>query len=97
MLRYGMREHNLLQILSFEHQTLRRIFVRDSRYILLDDRACIKIGRHVVAGSSDDLHTALVSLMIGLGTDKGGQERVVDVDDVMRILGNHLVGDNLHV
>ena len=35
--------------------------------------------------------------MIGLGTYEGGQERVVDVDDVVRVGGYHLIADNLHV
>ena len=50
-----------------------------------------------MAGGSDNLYTALVSLVIGLGTDKSRQERVVDVDDVVWIFGYHLVADNLHV
>ena len=65
--------------------------------ILLDDWTGIQLGCNIVAGGTDNLHAALVSLMIGLGTDKGRQERVVDVNDMMRILGYHLVADNLHV
>ena len=35
--------------------------------------------------------------MIGLRAHKGRQERVVDVDDVVRVLCYHLVGDDLHI
>ena len=66
-------------------------------YILLDDWTGIQLGGYVVACSSDNLHAALVSLMIRLGTDECWKERVVDVDDVVWIFGYHLVADNLHV
>ena len=97
MLADSVTEHNLLQILALQHQTLRRILMRNACYILLNDRTCIQFGRYIVAGGTDNLHTTLVCLMIRLCTDECRQERVVDVDDVVRILSNHLVADNLHV
>ena len=44
----------------------------DADDLLLDDRALIEFFRDKMGGGSDDLHAALPSLMIGLGTDKGG-------------------------
>ena len=97
MLRDGVGEHDLLQVLALQHQTLWRVLMRDARHILFDDRTGIQLSRHIVRRGTDDLHTALVGLMVGFRTDECRQERVVDVDDVVRVLGDHLVGDNLHI
>ena len=69
----------------------------DACYVLLDNRAGIQFGRHVMARGTNNLHATLPRLMIGLGTHEGRQERMVDVDNMMRIGGYHLIADNLHV
>ena len=93
----GPREYNLLQVLSLVNETFGRVLVADARHVLLDDRSRIEFGGHVVAGGTDDFHAPRPCLMVGLGTDEGGEEGVVDVDDVVGIGGNHLVADDLHV
>ena len=71
--------------------------MRDAGDILFDDGAGIEVCRDIVARGTDDLHAPLVGLMIGLRPDEGRQERVVDINNVVRIFGYHLVADNLHV
>lgn len=64
---------------------------------LLDNRTLVQIGSHKVSSRSDNLDTALVRLVVGLGTLERGQETVVDVDDAA---GHGLAqrrGQNLHV
>ena len=69
----------------------------DACHVLLNDRPCVQFGSDVVTRGSDNLHTALPCLVIGFGTDEGWQERVVYINNMVRIGGNHLVADNLHV
>ena len=66
-------------------------------HVLLNDGTGIQLSRHVMARGSDNLHATLPGLMIGFGTHEGGQERVVDIDDMVRIGGYHVVRDNLHI
>ena len=68
MLRYGMREHDLLKILTLQHETFRRVLMGDSCHILLYDGTCIEFRSHIVARCTDDLHSALVGLVIGFRT-----------------------------
>ena len=93
----GTREDNLLEVLALEHQGLGRVLVGDADDVLLDDGTGVELCGDVVARGADDLHAALIGLMVGLGADEGGQEGVVDVDDVVGIGGNHVVADDLHV
>ena len=52
-----------------------------ARHVLLDDRSFVEVGRHVVGGGADQLHAALVRLVIRLLADERRQERVMDIDD----------------
>ena len=53
-----------------------------ARDVLLDDRARVELLGDVVRSGADDLHAALVRLRVRVGAGEGGQERVVDVDDL---------------
>ena len=57
-------------------------FVRydDPLDILLDNRSLIEIGRHEMRRGANQLHPALMRLMIRPGALEPGQEGVVDVD-----------------
>lgn len=90
-------EDYLLEVLAFEYEALGGVLMADACYVLLDDRTGIELCSDIVAGGTDDLHTAFPRLVIGFGAYEGGEERVVDIDDVVRIVGYHIVGDNLHV
>ena len=66
-------------------RSLDRVAVRHARHVLLDDRPLVEVARRVVRGRADELHAALVGLVIGLAADERRQERVVDVDDPLGI------------
>ena len=97
MLLHCTREHYLFQILTLEHKCLRGILMRYAHHVLLYDRTCVELGSNVVARSTYNLHTPLVCLVIWLGTYKGRQERVVDIDYAVRETLYHLLRDNLHI
>jgi hypothetical protein len=66
-------------------------------HVLLDDRALVQLAGHVVAGGADQLHAPGVGLVVGLGADEAGQEAVVDVDDLPRVVLAQLGRQDLHV
>lgn len=68
----------------------------DALDFLLDDGACVKIRGDVVAGGSDELDAALMGLLVGVRSDEGGEEGVVDVDDFPGKLPAEAVRDDLH-
>ena len=70
----------------FCNQIVERIAVGDADHVLLDDRAIVEHLGDVVAGGADQLHAAGERLVVGLGADERRQERVVNVDDAVRIL-----------
>ena len=47
---------------------------------LLDDRAFIQVGRHIVGGRANELDPACVGLVIGLCALETGQKGMVDID-----------------
>src|SRR5262249_17632603 len=51
----------------------------------------------VVRRRADELHAALVSLVVGLAADERRQEGVVDVDDAPREARHELAAQDLHV
>jgi DNA-binding transcriptional LysR family regulator len=63
---------------------------------LLDDRAGVEVGGGVVAGGADELHAAVEGLVVGLGPHEGGQEAVVDVDNLAVQPLAHGGRDDLH-
>ena len=93
----GAAEDDLFQVAALEHQALGGVLVGDAHDVLFDDGAGVQFTGHVMAGGADDLDAALIGLVIEARPDEGGQEGVVDVDDVMRIAGDHAVADDLHV
>ena len=66
MLLNGTRKNDFLKILTLEHKSLGGVLMSDADNILLNDRTCIKLRGNIVACSTDDLHTTLISLMIRL-------------------------------
>ena len=93
----GSRKDNLFEVFAFVDEVGWCVLVGDAHDILLDDGTCVELGGHIVAGGSDNLHAALPCLMVGLGADEGGEEGVVDVDDVVGVGLNHLLGNHLHL
>lgn len=93
----GTAEDDLLKVLALIDEGLRCVLVRDPYDILLDDRPGVKIFCDIVACGSYDLNSPFECLVVWLGSHEGRKEGVMDVDDVVRILLNHLRRDDLHV
>src|SRR5581483_2704762 len=91
------RQHRLLQLAPFLQQIVELVAVRDAAGRLLDDRPVVELLGHVVAGGADQLDAALVRLVIRLRADERRQERMVDVDDAVAILGDESGRQHLHV
>lgn len=65
--------------------------------VLLNDRALIEVAGDEMGSSTDNLDTAVVSLVVRLGTLEGRQEGVVDVDDAAGHGFAELGRQDLHV
>mmetsp|Transcript_21417 Transcript_21417/g.36798 ORF Transcript_21417/g.36798 Transcript_21417/m.36798 type:complete len:205 (-) Transcript_21417:258-872(-) len=97
-----MRLDRPQQHLPFQHpslgqQILHGIPVRDPRHVLLDDGTLVQALRGVMRGGSHQLDAPRVGAVVGLGSDEGGQEAVVDVDGRVSVLAAEFVRDDLHV
>src|SRR5690554_7139714 len=97
-------QYVLLNILTQANHVFDGVAMADANNVLLDDRAFIKILGYVVAGSSNQLHTTAVSLVVWPGTSERRQEAVVDIDHLARILFTkgsrqdlHVTGQNHHI
>ena len=69
----------------------------DAHDVLIDDRAVVELGGHVVGGRADQLDPALVRAPVGVGARERGQERVVDVDRGHLDALQELAAEDLHV
>ena len=69
----------------------------DADDVLVDDRAVVELGGHVVRGDADELHAAVVRLVVGATAAERREERVVDVDDPFRPPSAELRREDLHV
>src|SRR5215470_14389282 len=88
----GARQHASLDVASLADEILGRVAMADALDVLIDDRPLVEIARDVMGGGANQLHAALVGLMIGLGALEARQEGMVDVDAAPRQLGRKLVG-----
>jgi len=70
--------------------------VVDPGGVLLDDRAGVQLGGHVVAGGPDQLDSPIEGLVVGTGPGERGQEAVVDVDDAPGVPLAEVGRDDLH-
>ena len=68
-----------------------------AHHILLDDGPIVEHLGDVVAGRANQLHAALECLMVRPSADERRQERVVNIDDPLRIAVDEVVRQNLHV
>ena len=75
----GLGEDPALDVLPLALQGEGRVGVRGPGDVLLDDRTLVQIGRDVVGGGADELDTAVVRLVVGLGALEAGQEGVVNI------------------
>lgn len=90
-------QHLALHVGTFLDQILGAHAVVDPRNALLNDGALVEVGRDEVGRGPNDLYTAVVGLVVGLGALEGGQEAVVDVDDLAAHGGAERRRKDLHV
>src|SRR5580704_3539964 len=90
-------EYDFFQVAAFVQQVVQRIAVGNADDVLLDDGAVVEDFGDVVAGGADQLYAAGKGLMVGFGAHKSWQERMVNIDDALRILIHELIGEDLHV
>jgi len=94
----GARQDNLLDVAALLGEIVNSVSVVDADDVLLDDGAIVEYLSHVVGGGADQFDAALKRLMVGLGADKRGQERVVNVYEVLGAQsGNELAREHLHI
>jgi len=90
-------EHVALHVATGMGQLFGAHSVVDPNDVLLNDGALIQVTGDEMGGGTDDFHTTIVGLVVGLGTLERRQEAVVDVDDAAghgRAQGRR---QNLHV
>lgn len=93
----GGGQNLALDITAFVDELLGGEVMIHSGDALLDNGALVEIGGDEMGGGTDDFDAAVVGLVVGLGAFEGGQERVVDVDDLARHGGAQAGGQDLHV
>src|SRR5574344_1974058 len=94
---YSTRQNNFFQVTSFCYETLDSILVCDPYYILLNDRPCIQFRCNIMASRTNDFNPSFVSSMVGFCSSECGEKRVVYINDVIRIIFNHVGRYDLHV
>src|SRR5690606_23802830 len=90
-------EYDFFQITALVEIIFYAMCMGNPAYVLFNDRAGIKFLRHIMTGGPDNLYAPSERSMIGLGPRKRGQERMVDVYDLVGIPINYFGGDYLHV
>ena len=90
-------KYHALEITPFTLQIVDRIVVGHLRHRLGDDRPFIKIRCDEVTRCSDEFHPALERTPIRVTPDKGGEKRVVDIDDLARERVDKLRAQHTHI
>ena len=90
-------EHLPLDVAADPAHVLDRRAVVDPGDLLLDDRAGVELGGHVVRRRPDQLHPAVVRRLVGVRAHERRQEAVVDVDQPLREPAAEVGGHDLHV
>jgi hypothetical protein len=73
-------EYHIFDIAPDSRQFLRCQRVIDPFHLLLDDRAFVQIGRHIMGRGADQLDPAVIGLLVRIGPLEAGQEGMMDVD-----------------
>ena len=63
----GARKDDFFEIAAFADEVFDGIAVRHADNVLLDDGAVVQALAYVVGGGADELHAAVVGLVVGLG------------------------------
>jgi hypothetical protein len=93
----GPRKDRDLEVPAPALQVLDIVAMADPQHVLVNDRTVVQVGGDVVSRDTDELHATFVGLVVGPGTLKGREERVVNVDDLFSPLFTELGGKHLHI
>ena len=93
----GAREDEALEVAALLDEVGELVVLRDAGDVLLDDGAFVEDLGDVVAGGADELDAAREGRVVGPRSGEGGQKRVVDVDDALRVGADELGREHLHV
>ncbi len=93
----GAGQHLAFGVAALGCEVFHGFAVVHTGHILLDDGAFVQVGRDVVGGGADQLHTPVVGLVVRLGALEAGQKRVVDVDGTPGQFAAQVVAQDLHV
>ena len=91
------RQHQGLDIAAHLHQRLGRHGVIDSFDVLFDDRAFVQIFGDVMGRRADDLHAALMGLVIRPGPFETWQKTVMNIDRAALQRPTQTRRKNLHI
>ena len=94
---YRSCQNDRLEVATFACEFGDRITVSDTGDFLIENRSFVKFFGHVVRSGSDELHAAIVSLAIRVGSDESREKRVVNVDDARTICVDDPRRQDLHV
>ena len=94
---YRPSKNDGLEISTLSSQIGNRVSVTDSCNFLIEDRSFIEFFGDVVGCCANDFHASVMRLSIGIRTDEGRQEGVVDVDDARSVGIDEERRQDLHV
>ncbi len=81
----GARQHLRFHISTERNIIVRRLGMRHTHGVLLDDRPFVEISSDVMCRRADQLHAALIGLFVRVGSLEARQEGMVDVNDAADI------------
>src|ERR1039457_3171211 len=93
---HGLEQSGGFELLAGGDDLLEGHLGANRKAILGDDGSLIEVHRHEVRGDANDLDALLIGLTVGLGPGETGQERGVDVDDLILETPDEVGRENLH-
>jgi probable blue pigment (indigoidine) exporter len=90
-------QDDTLEVAADDAEVVGAVGMGHPRRVLVDDRALVEPGGHVVGGRPDHLHAPFPRLVVRPGAPEPGEEGVVDVDDPPRKRIAHRRRQHLHV
>ena len=76
----GAGQHLAFGVAALGREVFNCFGVVHTGHVLFNDGAFVQVGSDVMGGGTNQLHTAIVRLVVRLGALEAGQERVVNVD-----------------
>src|SRR5277367_6486750 len=93
----GAREDDLFDVAAFLDEFVDGVAMRYALDALFDDRAVVEHLGDVMRRGANEFYATVKSLLVRLGSDKRGQEGMMNVDDPLRKLLDEVCRQHLHV